>query len=71
MANKRIINSTASTAKFSLEYVRKGNGGLELVKRVNGKEIITPVQITTKGSTSKRLVISYEPRFVNGELKIF
>lgn len=68
---KKSLTSNAAKVNFSLEYIRKGQSGLELVKVQNGKETVTPVQVTTKGSTRKRLVISYEPRFVNGELRVF
>lgn len=67
---KKHFTSTATTCKF--EYVRRGANGLELVTRTNGHETVTPVRATGRSENGgKRLVIGYEPVFVNGELRTF
>lgn len=67
MASKKYTTSV----KFSLEFVRKGKDGLELVKVNSGKETVTPVQITTQIGKRNRLIVGIEPRFINGKLEVF
>lgn len=62
----------STTLKFSPEFVRRGANGLELVQTTNSHETITPVRATGRSENGgKRLVVGYEPIFVNGELRTF
>jgi hypothetical protein len=69
----RNFTSLATTVNF--EFVRRSkSGGLELVKRSNGQETITPVKVTVrkeKQGKRERVIVGVEPRFVNGNLEVF
>lgn len=55
------VNSTPSVTP-SPEYTRRAaDGGLELVKTVQGVETVTPVRVTSK-IVGKRLVVGFEAR---------
>jgi hypothetical protein len=69
MTTKKV--SLTSGSKFvNIEFIRRGASGLELVTRTGQRETVTPVRVTSKIERN-RIVVGYEPRFINGELKVF
>lgn len=64
MAARKNFTNDAPKVNFSLEYVRRGKTGLELVKVANGKETTTPVQVAVKVQGRNRLMVGIEPRAV-------
>lgn len=72
----RAKRNFTTSIKTSREFVRRSkSGGLELVKvGKNGKETVKPVCVASrieKGGQRERIVIGYEPRFLNSILEVF